>query len=170
MHRVLNANVLTPRLETWANSTSEKATIGLAKRFLHLSFTRNVADTDHSAKNESMRRHLVILILGCLATIATTTPLPNRVLRLRSGVGVFTNNPPDTPKHCCKKCRLLNRGDANVQPAPRPVFPGLPGLLRTGTTPAEAVTPSVERLNIVRTMLCTDEGEECAPVGSDVSG
>ena len=50
---------------------------------------------------------------------------------------------------CCKECRLLLWEDVNAQPVPRPAFPGPRGILATGTTQAEAVTPTVDSLGIV---------------------
>lgn len=40
--------------------------------------------------------------------------------------------------------------------ARRYVLPGPPGMMRTGTTAAEDATPKVERMEIVRRMLCED--------------
>ena len=60
--------------------------------------------------------------------------------------------------HCNKGCSLNDdRGNA---PSRRQILPGPPGLMRTGTTATEEVTPSVDSLDVVWRMLCTDEQQE----------
>ena len=59
----------------------------------------------------------------------------------------------------CKKNCLLDGGNARVR---RQIMPGPPGLMRTGTTASEEATPSADSLDVVRRMVCTDDGEECS--------
>lgn len=82
---------------------------------------------------------------------------------------IHTLSPPplnvlEIPKSRCKKNCLEGRpnGLDGAAPRPRAVVSGPPGLLTTGTSPAEAVAPTVGGLDLVRRMLCTEEGEDCS--------
>ena len=72
--------------------------------------------------------------------------------------------------YCCRNGCLLDDndyGDDGGNARPRQIVPGPPGLMRTGTTAAESVTPTVDELDVVWRMLCADEADVFP---QDVSG
>ena len=121
-----------------------------------------------STATEAMRSRVVYILVSYLTAIAATIPLPDRKATWQPHM-----NPSADPlgplHHCCKRCSPPDCTAAKVRPTPRRGFPSPPGVLRTGTTSAEAVTPTVGSLDIVMRTLSTGEGEERDLVEPDVS-
>lgn len=92
------------------------------------------------------------------------------VCRLHNLISPLQLTHPGTPKAGSKECWLLDHENGSVRPAPHRLAPSPPGMVQTGTSPVEAVTPTVDSLDIVRRILCTDDGdEEYLLLGRDVS-
>lgn len=74
----------------------ENAAIMATIMSLHLCFI-STADTDHRQQSEKMRAHIIFLVAGHLAALASTFPLPDRELTWRAHSGVVAN-PSRYPK------------------------------------------------------------------------
>lgn len=74
-------------------STFQKATTVAAKVLFDLYFDVRPANSELFAETDTMRCRLIFFIIGCLASIATTVPLPNRELTSHNHVQTFNPNP-----------------------------------------------------------------------------